>query len=129
VKTPTRESREQIAGQRRFAAKQMRAAGDVEQQAIRRIEADQWGVAVAPVGHGFEQPSIRLRIGVHDRQAWIHGAGVGEPHADFKSEPRRSVGHGGDALRGLDGRGNDKNFNRLGRAALDPVGREPPEPH
>ena len=69
VKPLMREPRDQIAGQRRFAAEQMRAAGDVEQQAVRRIEADQRRVAVAPVGDGFEQPPVGLRIGVHDRQA------------------------------------------------------------
>ena len=50
AKTLMREPRDQIAGQRRLAAEQMRAAGDVEQQAVRRIEADQRRVAVAPVG-------------------------------------------------------------------------------
>ena len=123
------EPRDQIAGERRLAAEQMRAAGDVEQQTIRRIEPDQRRIAVAPVGDGFEQTPVGLRIGVHDRQAWIHGARVGEPHADLKSEPRRAVGQRGDALRALDRGDDDEGFNRLGRAALDPVGRKPPQPH
>ena len=103
-----REPRDQIAGERRFAAEQMRAAGDVEQQAIRRIEADQRRVAVAPVGDGFEQAPVGLRIGVHDRQRRIHGAGVGEPHADLQAEPRRAIGQRGDALRRLDRRDDDE---------------------
>ena len=52
--------RQEIAGERRFAAEQMRAAGDVEKQAVRRIEADQRRVAVAPVGDGFEQTAVGL---------------------------------------------------------------------
>src|SRR5580704_8442047 len=35
-----------------FAAEQMRAARDVERQSIRRIEPDQRGVTIAPVGNG-----------------------------------------------------------------------------
>ena len=69
AQTLLREPRDQIAGERRFAAEQMRATGDVEQQAIRRIEADQRRIAVAPIGDGFEQTPIGLRVGVHDRQA------------------------------------------------------------
>ena len=42
--------RHEVAAQRLLAAEQMRAAGDVEQQPVRRIEADQRRVAVAPVG-------------------------------------------------------------------------------
>ena len=51
AQTLLRKPRNQIAGQRRLAAEQMRAAGDVEQQTIRRIEADQRRVAIAPVGN------------------------------------------------------------------------------
>ena len=108
AQTLLREPRDQIAGERRLAAEQMRAAGDVEQQAIRRIEADQRRIAVAPVGDGFEQTPVGLRIGVHDRQLRIHGAGVGEPHADLEAEPRRAVVQGGDALRALDRRDDDE---------------------
>ena len=101
----------------------MSAAGDIEQQTIRWIEADQRRVAVAPIGNAFEQPPIRLRIGFHDRQLWIHGAGIGEAHAGFQSEPCRTVGQRRDPLRGLDRCDDDESLNRFGRAALDPVGR------
>ncbi len=124
-----REPRDQIARERRFAAEQMRAAGDVEEQAVRRIEADQRRVAVAPVGDIFEQAPVGLRIGLHHRQLRIPGAGVGQPHADLEAEPCRAVGQSGDALRTLDRRDDDEGLNPLGRAALDPVGREPAQPH
>ena len=44
----------EIARECRFAAEQMRAAGDVEQQAVGRIEPDQRRIAVAPIGDRFQ---------------------------------------------------------------------------
>ena len=43
--------RHDVPAHRFLAAEQMRAAGDVEQQPVRRIETDQRRVAVAPVGN------------------------------------------------------------------------------
>ena len=65
---------DQIARQRRLAAEQMRAAGDVEHQAVRRIEPDQRRVAVAPVGDRFEQLRVGRRIFLHDHEIGMHGA-------------------------------------------------------
>ena len=65
----------------------MRAAGDVEQQPVRRIEADQRRVAVAPVGDRFEQAPVGLRIGIRDGELRIHRARVGERHAGLEPEP------------------------------------------
>ena len=83
---------------------------------VRRIEADQRRVAVAPVGDVLEQAAVGLGIGLHHRQLRIHGAGVGEAHADLEAKPRRAVGQRGDALRALDRRDDDKGLNRFGRA-------------
>ena len=58
---------------RLFAAEQMGAAGDVEEQPVRAVERHQRRVAVAPVGEAFEQPAVGLRIGFDDldrRDAW-----------------------------------------------------------
>jgi len=77
----------------------------------------------------FEQAPIGLRVGLHHRQLRISGAGVGEPHADLKAKSCRAIGQSGDALRALDRRDDDKGFNPLGQAALDPVGREPAQPN
>ena len=115
--------------ERRLAAEQMRAAGDVEHQPVRRIEPDQRRIAVAPVGDRFEQTPVGLRIGIRDRQARIHRARIGERHAGLEAEPRRGVVQGGDPQRALDRRDDDKGFSRRGRAARDPVGRKPPQPH
>ena len=118
-----REPADQVAGERRLAAEQVRATGDVEQQAIRRIETDQRRVAITPVGDAFEKTLIRFRIGFHHWQLGIHGAGIGEAHAGFQSEPDCAVGQRGDPLGGLHRCDNDESFNRFGRAALDPIGR------
>ena len=54
---------------RRFAAEQMRRAGDVQQQAVRRIQRHQRREAVAPVGDVFQQRGIGFFIGRHDCRA------------------------------------------------------------
>ena len=59
---------DQITAERRLAAEQMRAAGDVEQDAVRHVETSQRRIAVAPVSDGFEQGRVRLRIGIRRRQ-------------------------------------------------------------
>ena len=87
----------QIARQRRLAAEQMRAAGDVEQQPVRRIEPDQRRIAVAPVGDRFEQREVGMRVRIRDRDPRMHRARVGERHADLEAERRRGVVHGGKA--------------------------------
>ena len=48
--SPAPRAPDEIAAQIFFAAEQMRAAADIEQQAVRRIEPDQRRVAIAPVG-------------------------------------------------------------------------------
>ena len=84
----------QIARERRLAAEQMRAAGDVEQQAVRRIEPDQRRVAVAPVGDRFEQRDVGARVGLRDRDRRMHRARIRERHAGAQAERRRGVVHG-----------------------------------
>ncbi len=63
-----------LRGQRRaqkmhqcgLAAEQMRATGDVEKQAMRRIERHQRREAVAPVGDVIQQFGVGGLIGVED---------------------------------------------------------------
>jgi len=117
----------------------MRAAGDIEEQTVRRVETHQRRVAVAPVGDGFEQTAIRFRIGIDHRQRRIARAGVGEAEPDLEAERFRRVVQRGDALRTLDRGDGDARRISLRRVSLrpvslllqmplDPVGREPPEP-
>jgi hypothetical protein len=127
-KTLTLEPKQEIAGQRIFAAEQMRAAGDIEQQTVRRIEPDQRGVTVTPIGDRFQQTAIGLEIRLHHRQRRIAGPRIGQSEADLEAEPRRAIGQRRDLLRAFDRCDDDKALNPFGRAALDPVGRKSPQP-
>ncbi len=88
MKTLAREPRHDVAAQCLLAAEQMRAAGDVEQKAVGRIEADQRRVAVAPVGDRDRHASVGGRIGIGNGDARIHRARIGERHAGREPEPR-----------------------------------------
>ena len=71
---------------RLFAVEQMRGAGDVEQQPVRRIERDEGREAVAPIGNAFEEFCVRRFVGRHHLQRRQHGARIGERHADMQAE-------------------------------------------
>jgi hypothetical protein len=101
-KTLPFETRHDAPAQRRFAAEEMRAARNIEQEPIRRIETDQRRVTVAPVGDGDERAPVGLRIGVGDSDAREHRARVGERHAGSQSEMRRRIVHRGEPQCTLD---------------------------
>ena len=111
-----------------LAAEQMGAAGDVEHEAVGRIEADQRRVAVAPVGDGIEQAAVRRRLAGGDGKAGKHRARIGERHAGPQAEALRRIVHGDDPLRALDRLGDDERLIRRGQAAGEPIGRKPPQP-
>ena len=72
-------------GQHRgFAAEQMRRAGDVQQQPVRRIQGHQGREAVAPVGDMFQQRGIGFFVRRHDGKRLHHGAGIGQRLAFIK---------------------------------------------
>ena len=50
----------EVVAECRLAAEQMRAAGDVENNAVGRVEPDQWRIAATPVRDGLEQSGDRL---------------------------------------------------------------------
>ena len=77
--------------QRGLAAEQMGAAGDVEEQAMRRIERHQRREAVAPVGDVVQRFGVGGFIGIEHRQFRADGAGIGERQADRKAGARRRV--------------------------------------
>ncbi len=76
---------------RGLAAKQMGAAGDIQKQAMRRIERDQRRETVAPVGDVAERPGVGRLIGVEHCQMRTDGAGIGERQADGKAVMRGSI--------------------------------------
>src|SRR5262249_3814787 len=64
----------EIGDQFTLAAVKMRAAADVEQQAIGHVAGDQWRVAQAPVSNGVEQGRISLGIFGDNVDTRMHGA-------------------------------------------------------
>ena len=99
--------------------------------AVRRIEPDQRRVAVAPVGDRFEQSRIAPRIGIGRRECRIHRARIGQRHAGVQS-PSRAAASFIAVIRSADFTGATTTSGAssgAGRAARDPVGREPPQPH
>jgi hypothetical protein len=42
------------------------AAGNVEQEAVGRIEGDQGRIAVAPIGYLLQEAAVSLRVGLGD---------------------------------------------------------------
>ena len=76
---------------RGLAAEQMRAAGDVEKQAVRGIERHQRGEAVAPIGDGVQRVGVGGFIGIIHLHLGADGAGIGERQADIEAKTRGRV--------------------------------------
>lgn len=127
----------------RLAAEEMSAAGDIEHQAGRRIERDQRGVAVAPIGDRRQQALVCLGIGLGDGKPRMARAGIGQRQSDGEAKARGGIIQRGDAQRALDLVRNDERDSRVpsrrrvgccgiirpGRgAAGQAVGRQPAQP-
>ena len=84
-------ARDEIVAQLLLAAEQMRAAADVEQDAVRRIGGDQRRVALAPVGDGVEQMRVGVGVLRHRGEIGMHGARLRQRHAGRR--PSRSPPH------------------------------------
>ena len=82
-------ARQQIVAQRGLAAEQMRAAADVEQDAVGRIDGDERRIAQAPVGDGVEQAGVGGRILRHGDERGMHGARLRQRQAGAQAEPLR----------------------------------------
>src|SRR5262249_56908581 len=81
--------REQIAAKVLLAAEEMRAAADVEQNAVGRIDSDERRVALAAVGNGVEKAGVGRPVFGHGRESWMHGAGLSQREAGRESESLR----------------------------------------
>jgi len=106
----------------------MRAAADVEQNAVWGIEGDERRVALAPVGNGIEQAGVGRLILGHGRESWMHGAGLRQREARRESALlRRGVDHEQEievAALAED----DEGRRRLTPQPGDAVGRKPTQP-
>ena len=132
--------RQQVVAQLLLAAEQMRAAADVEQDAVGRIGGDQRRVALAPVGDGVEQACVGRLLLRHGGKGGMHGARLRQREARAQPEALR---------RGIDRdqqveiaalAEHDEGRGPLGRSRIsaacrrltpllpDAVGREPVEP-
>lgn len=67
-----------VIAQNLLAAEEMGAAGNVEHETVRPIEADQGGVAITPVSQMIKQHAISRRIVVHGDQGRHADAGIGQ---------------------------------------------------
>ena len=107
-KTLTRETAEEIGEERRLAIvivatrEEMRAAGNIEEQAMRRIERDERRIAVAPVGELFEKRMVGRLVGLLNAQIGNSAARIGEAHAQADSSPLGILVDRDDAQRVLD---------------------------
>jgi hypothetical protein len=101
------EANEDVAAHGGFPAEQMGTAGDVEHEAVGRMEANQRRVAVAPVGDGIDEVSIRFLVAFSDHKRRIHGACICKRHVGLQPQTPCSVIHGHNAQRTLDQTGDD----------------------
>ena len=102
---------EDVVHQCPLAAQEMGAAGNVEDEAERRIESDEGRIAIAPVGDRGKKPPIGLRIagqGLAGRKA---GARLRQAEAGQKTglfgmlaDRRDAIGIGRVAVKGEEGR-------------------------
>ena len=125
------ETHQKVAAQCRFAPEQMGAARYVEKETIRRVEGDERGISIAPVGDSFEKPPVRFHVVFGDRKGRIHRTRIGERHAEPQSENLCGVVHRHDAQRALDELRDDQRLFRRGsirRRGAAAIRREPPEP-
>ena len=71
----------------RFAAEEMGAAGNIQHQAMRRIERHQWRPAIAEIGQPFETGRIGRHIERRDAQVRHAGTRIGQHQA--RRQPQR----------------------------------------
>jgi hypothetical protein len=86
-KAEVRHARDEIIAKFLLAAEEMRAAADVEQDAVGRIGGDERRVALTPVGNGLEQARIGRLILRHGGEGGMHGAGLRQRETCAQAEP------------------------------------------
>jgi hypothetical protein len=79
-------TKQDVLEERPFATEKMRTAGDVEKQPVLAIKRHQRGIAIAPVGHRFQQPQICRRIFLDDIESGTHGTGFCHALTQFQPD-------------------------------------------
>ncbi len=127
-KAEARHPCEQIVAQPLLAAEEMRAAADVEQDAVGRIDRDERRVALAPVGDGVEQARVGRLVLRHGGERGMHGAGLRQRHAGDEAALLRG-GIDRDQEVEVAALAEDSERRRsLTRSPRDAVGRKPLQP-
>jgi hypothetical protein len=124
------EATHEVAAEQCFAAEEMRATGDLQNETVRQIDPDQRRISITPIGDDGQQVLIGVGIGVRTAETGIHGARIGKRHADCEPKTRSMRVDGDKPQRGLDRCNDDKRLlTRRALTAREPIGREPSEPH
>jgi hypothetical protein len=84
-----RHPREEIVAKFLLAAEEVRAAADIEQNAVRWIRSDQRRVALAPIGKGIEEASVGCLVIRNGGESGMHGASLGEREAVAETQSFR----------------------------------------
>ena len=132
-KAETRYACRKIVDELRFAAEEMRATADVEEEAA-GIDRDERRIALAPVGEMIEQPRIRGHVLRDGGKVWVHGARLRERDAGLETDAFRRSIDGDQEIEIAAPSGDDE--GRAGRASgdcltrrpLEAIGREPFQP-
>ncbi len=126
----TAHARGEIVAQFLLAAEQMRAAADVEQDAVGRIDGDERRVACAPVGDGVDEMRVGGGVLRHRGEIGMHGARLRQRHGFAQAKPlRRRIDrdqHVGIAALAVDDAGRGR--RDLTRRPREAVGRKPRQP-
>ena len=97
-KARLRDALAQIGDQLVLAAVKMRAAADVEQQAVGSVDRHQRRVAQAPVGDILQQRGVGLGVFLDRLQRRMHGARLRQRETRVQAEPFRRLVDGDDQL-------------------------------
>ena len=120
-----RHAMQHVSAQSRLPAEEMRAAGNIEDQAIRRIERHERRPAVAIIGDGLEQRRIGGRIGIEHGDLRHSGTRIRERQAYSEAKCDGFLVERGKTHRALDLFGDDDRLIRRSCGAECPP---PPQP-
>lgn len=84
------ETRDDLIAQRLFTAEEMRAAGDVQKQTIRRIDHNNRRKALAPGSDMIERARIFFWFSFNCGETRLHRARIGERHGELQPKRRRT---------------------------------------
>ena len=106
----------------------MRAAGNVEQNAVGRIERDERRVTLAGLGYGIEKAGVGGKIFRHGGERRMHGACLCQREADREAELLRCGIDREQEIEIAALAEDDEGGRRLTPLPSDAIGRKPLQP-